>query len=173
MKASEQADLRDYVIARKAALLRTAYLLSGDWHKAEDLVSMTVLKLYGSWRKVRAAAYPDAYVRRILVRVFLQEKRHPSRREHPTDLLPETASAPATTDLDHREDLRRLLDRMPPRQRAVLVLRYYDDLSIEQTAEVLGCSAGAVKSLTVRAIDSIRGLLPAGVTTRTDYEEAL
>lgn len=83
------------------------------------------------------------------------------------------AAAPGTTDLDHREDLRRLLDRMPPRQRAVLVLRYYDDLSIEQTAEVLGCSAGAVKSLTVRAIDSIRGLLPAGVTTRTDYEEAL
>ncbi|WP_328990741.1 SigE family RNA polymerase sigma factor [Kribbella sp. NBC_01245] len=172
MKARDQAEFRDYVIARKASLLRTAYLLSGDSHRAEDLVSTTVIKLYGAWKSARDATHTDAYVRRILVRVFLDERRRPWRREHPTEVLPEPLTQADETPV-HRTDLRRLLDQMPPRQRAVLVLRFLDDLSVDQTAGVVRCSEGAVKTLTSRALDSIRCLLPAGVTTRTDYEEAL
>ncbi|HET6292054.1 MAG TPA: SigE family RNA polymerase sigma factor [Kribbella sp.] len=172
MKAEDQEAFREYVVARKAALLRTAYLLSGDWHRAEDVVSTAVLKLYGSWRKAREVEHLDAYVRRIVVRVWLDENRRPWRREHPTDVLPEATAGLPTDPADHRTDLRRLLAQMPARQRAVLVLRFYDDLSVEQTAGVLGCSEGAVKTLTSRALDSIRRLLPAGVTTRTEYEEA-
>lgn len=172
MKAEDQEAFREYVVARKAALLRTAYLLSGDWHRAEDVVSTAVLKLYGSWRKAREVEQLDAYVRRIVVRVWLDENRRPWRREHPTDVLPDVAAGLPTDPADHRTDLRRLLARMPARQRAVLVLRFYDDQSVEQTAGVLGCSEGAVKTLTSRALDSIRRLLPAGVTTRTEYEEA-
>lgn len=171
MKAGDQAEFRDYVIARQAGLRRTAYLLSGDWHRAEDLVSTTVVKLYSAWKSARDATHTDAYVRRILVRVFLDEKRRPWRREHPTEVLPEPPGQADETPV-HRADLHRLLAQMPARQRAVLVLRFYDDLSVEQTAGVLRCSEGAVKTLTSRALDSIRRLLPAGVTTRTDYEEA-
>jgi RNA polymerase sigma-70 factor (sigma-E family) len=173
MRADEQEAFREYVLARKATLLRTAYLLSGDWHRAEDIVSTAVVKLYTAWRKVTAAGNQDAYVRKIVVRVWLDENRRPWRREHPASVLPEPAAAESVAEpTAYRADLRRLLDLMPARQRAVLVLRFYDDLSVEQTAAVLGCSQGAVKTLTVRALEAIRRLLPAGVTTRTEYEEA-
>jgi RNA polymerase sigma-70 factor (sigma-E family) len=177
MRADEEETFRDYVVARKAALLRTAYLLSGDRHRAEDIVSTAVVKLYTSWRKTYVVENLDAYVRRIVVRVWLDETRRPWRREHPADLLPDVAADPSSGDVIagaavYRADLRRLLAQMPARQRAVLVLRFYDDLSVEQTAGILGCSESAVKSLTGRALDSIRRLLPAGVTTRSDYEEA-
>ncbi|TWD79691.1 RNA polymerase sigma-70 factor (sigma-E family) [Kribbella amoyensis] len=187
MKAGDQDAFREYVVARNAALLRTAYLLSGDWHRAEDVVSTALVKLYTAWPKIREVEHLDAYVRRIVVRVWLDERRRPWRREAPADPLPDPDAGrdgfgvPAdAADPDRsvagltarRADLHRLLARMPARQRAVLVLRFYDDLSVEQTAGILGCSEGAVKTLTNRALDSIRRLLPAGVTTRTQYEEA-
>jgi RNA polymerase sigma-70 factor (sigma-E family) len=173
MRVDEQEAFREYVLARKATLLRTAYLLSGDWHRAEDIVSTAVVKLYTAWRKVSAAGNPDAYVRKIVVRVWLDETRRPWRREHPTEALPDLTAGESFADpTAYKADLRRLLDLMPARQRAVLVLRFYDDLSVEQTAGILGCSQGAVKTLTARALEAIRRLLPAGVTTRTEYEEA-
>lgn len=173
MRTDEQEAFREYVLARKATLLRTAYLLSGDWHRAEEIVSTTVVKLYTKWRKIAAAGNPDAYVRKIVVRVWLDETRRPWRREQPTEALPELAMDESIADpTAYRADLRRLLDLMPARQRAVLVLRFYDDLSVEQTAGILGCSQGAVKTLTARALEAIRRLLPAGVTTRIEYEEA-
>ena len=172
MRVDEQEAFREYVLARKATLLRTAYLLSGDWHRAEDIVSTAVMKLYTKWRKVAAAGNPDAYVRKMVVRVWLDETRRPWRREHPAEVLPELAMPESVAEpTAYKADLRRLLDLMPARQRAVLVLRFYDDLSVQQTADVLRCSEGAVKTLTVRALDAIRRLLPAGVTTRTEYEE--
>jgi RNA polymerase sigma-70 factor (sigma-E family) len=173
MRADEHEAFREYVLARKATLLRTAYLLSGDWHRAEDIVSTAVVKLYTAWRKTAATANPDAYVRKIVVRLWLDESRRPWRREHPAEVLPELVVDESIADpAAYKADLRRLLDLMPARQRAVLVLRFYDDLSVEQTADVLGCSQGAVKTLTARALEAIRRLLPAGVTTRTEYEEA-
>jgi RNA polymerase sigma-70 factor (sigma-E family) len=173
MRSADEQAFREYATARMPALLRTAYLLCDDWHHSEDIVSTAIVKLYGSWQRAAKAEHLDAYVRRIVVRVWLDERRRPWRREHPTDVLPE----PATDDVlgtatARRADLRRLLAQLPDRQRAVLVLRFYDDLSVLQTAEALGCSEGAVKTLTSRALTAVRGLLPAGVTTLTELEDA-
>ena len=172
MKAAEEEAFREYVEARTPALIRTAYLLCGDWHRAEDAVATSVVKLYTSWRRACRANHLDAYVRRIVVNTVLDEHRRPWRRERSTNLVPELPSTAVTEDADRRTDLRRLLDRLPPRQRAVLVLRFYDDLSIDQTAVALECSPGAVKSLTSRALTALRGLLPPGVTTRIELEDA-
>jgi RNA polymerase sigma-70 factor (sigma-E family) len=176
MKATDEQAFREFADARMPALLRTAYLLCGDWHRAEDVVSTAIVKLYTSWRRVSQADNPDAYVRQVVVRTWLDETRRPWRRERPTETVPDSPSYDADVAADtvaRRADLRRLLTEMPARQRAVLVLRFYDDLSVERTAEILGCSPGAVKTLTSRALGTIRRLLPQGVTTVTDLEEAL
>ncbi len=173
MRSSDEQAFREYATARMPALIRTAYLLCDDWHHAEDIVATAIGKLYVSWQRASQAEHLDAYVRRIVVRVWLDERRRPWRREHPTDILPETATDDGlSTATARRADLRRLLARLPGRQRAVLVLRFYDDLSVQQTAEALDCSEGAVKTLTSRALASVRGLLPAGVTTLTQLEDA-
>lgn len=168
MRASEEDAFRDYAVARMPSLLRTAFLLTGDWHRAEDVVSAAVLKLYVSWRRASRVQHLDAYVQRILVRTWLDERRRPWRREHAAAMLPE-AGAAAVDDLDRRADLREVLAGLPSRQRAVLVLRFYEDLSVEQTAEALGCTPGAVKTLTNRALSAVRRRLPG---TQTELEDA-
>src|ERR1044071_2927679 len=124
---------------------RTAYLLCRDWHTADDLVSITIGKLYRHWPRVGSAAGIDAYVRKALLRTWLDEKRRPWRREQPTDDLPELPSVEEYTVVS-RAQLLDLLDGLPPRRRAAVVLRLYCDLSVEETAEILGCSVGTVKS---------------------------
>ena len=176
MKATDEAAFREYAAARTPALLRTAYLLCGDWHRAEDIVSIAVVKLYTSWRRASRAQYLDAYVRQIVVRTWLDERRRPWRREQPTDTMPDVSSDHDDVAADsaaRRIDLHNLLAQMPARQRAVLVLRFFEDLSVEQTAELLGCSTGAVKQLTSRALDAVRDRLPAHVTSSAQYEEEL
>ena len=142
---------------RAAALRRTAYLLCGDWHRAEDLTQTSFAKLYAAWPRLRDQGAAEAYLRRTLLRTFLDDNRRGWRREHPTEVLPELPTAPAMTE--ERIVLLAALAQVPPRQRACLVLRYYDDLSLEATAEVLGCSVGTVKSNTSRGLDSLRRLL--------------
>jgi RNA polymerase sigma-70 factor (sigma-E family) len=173
LKASDEQAFREFVTARMRPMLRTAHLLSGDWHQAEDVVSTAIVKLYGAWARVRRADNPEAYARQVVVRTWLDERRRPWRREHPTEQLPDDRSHgdSAADDVARRADLRRLLAELPARQRAVLVLRFYEDLSVEQTAEILGCSQGAVKTLTSRSLDRIRALLPVGVTSAADLEE--
>ncbi|HZO69066.1 MAG TPA: SigE family RNA polymerase sigma factor [Kribbellaceae bacterium] len=176
MKASDEQAFREFADARMSALLRTAYLLCGDWHRAEDVVSTAIVKLYSSWRRVSRADNPEAYARQVVVRTWLDETRRPWRRERSVDIVPDSPAYDADVTPDavvRRADLRRLLTEMPARQRAVLVLRFYDDLSVERTAEILGCSPGAVKTLTSRALGTIRGRLPNGVTTLSDLEEAM
>ena len=164
MSPTDEEAFRRYAAARTPVLLRTAYLLCGDWHHAEDIVSTAVVKLFVAWKAACRADNIDAYVRQIVVRAWLDERRRPWRRERPAAELPDPPAysdlAGTTTD---RVVLWRALNAMPARQRAVLVLRYYEDLSIEQTAQVLRCSAGAVKSMTHRALDTLRGLLPDGM----------
>lgn len=139
-------------------LRRTAYLLCGDWHRADDLVQATITRLYVKWRRARTAEHLDAYVRAMLVRQFLGEQRTGWRsRVSVTDRVPEAAAAGA--DVDAGVDVRRALGAVPPRQRATLVLRFYCDLTVEQTAEILGCSAGNVKSQTARGLDALRRIL--------------
>ncbi|MFB9853968.1 SigE family RNA polymerase sigma factor [Micromonospora andamanensis] len=150
---------REYVAARLDPLRRTAYLLCGDWHTADDLVSTALVKLLRHWRRVSAMDNPDAYVRRTLLRVWLDERRRPWRREDAWSEVPDRAVNPAVEGTADRLAILALLAELPPRRRAVLVLRYFCDLSVEETARELGCTPGTVKSQAARAIETLRGRL--------------
>ncbi|MDX3189238.1 SigE family RNA polymerase sigma factor [Streptomyces sp. MN03-5084-2B] len=160
MKRSEEAGYRDYVTTRMEVMRRTAYLLCRDWHLADDLVSITIGKLYRHWPRASRVEHLDAYVRRILVRTWLDEKVRAWRREEPAETLPELPVLP-DDDVVERLGLLELLDALPSRRRAAVVLRYYCDLSIEETAEILECSPGTVKSQTARGLESLRALVAA------------
>jgi RNA polymerase sigma-70 factor (sigma-E family) len=151
--AGDEATFREFAQARMGPLHRTAYLLCGDWHTADDLVSSALVRLYRHWRRVSAMENIDAYARRTLLNLWLDERRRPWRREHP-GYVPDREVPVA--DTAQRVALMAYLAELPPRRRAVLVLRYFCDLSVEETAEALGCSAGTVKSQTSRALDALR-----------------
>ena len=154
------SDFTAYLQARQGALLRTAYLLTGDQHQAEDLVQNAFAKLYLAWDKVRDRESVDAYVRRILVNEHNSLWRRAwKRNERPTEVLPEAAV------LDQYDDgtstaLWAAVQTLPRKARAVLVLRYYEQLSEAETAEVLGISVGTVKSQTSRALAALREQTP-------------
>jgi RNA polymerase sigma-70 factor (sigma-E family) len=161
---TDVAGYRDYVAVRLDQLRRTGYLLCGDWHTADDLVSTALVKLYRHWRRVSTMDNIDGYVRQMLLRAWLDERRRPWRREHPRSEGPEPAGRGPDRQIipgvdvevtDRLTILAHLAD-LPPRRRAVLVLRFYLDLSVEDTAEALGCSTGTVKSQTARALDALR-----------------
>lgn len=166
-KPDRDAEFTEYVGARQAWLRRVAYLLCGDWHRADDLVQSAITKLYASWHRARRADNLDGYARRTLVNTYLAEQRsgwakwtvlHRSGGESASDPDPDRAAALAG-DLDLGLDLKTALSRLPPRQRATVVLRFYCDLSVEQTAQVMGCSAGNVKSQSARGLATLRNLL--------------
>lgn len=143
--AKDVEGYREYVAARLDMMRRTAYLLCGDWHTADDLVSTALVKLFRHWRRLSTMENPDAYVRRVLLRSWLDERRRPWRREQ-ADLLPDRASGLSEADgVADRLTILALLAELPPRRRAVLVLRYFCDLSVEETAAELGCSTGTPK----------------------------
>jgi RNA polymerase sigma-70 factor (sigma-E family) len=153
----EPPGLRDYVAARQRALLRTARMLTGDEQLAEDLVQTTLERVWPHWQRVARDRDPDAYVRRVMVNTYSSWWRRKWRRERPTFDLPEiTTPDDDFARADLADALRRLLPTLTPRQRAVLVLRYYEDLTETATAEVLGCSVGTVKSQTSKALARLR-----------------
>jgi RNA polymerase sigma-70 factor (sigma-E family) len=158
MKSSEEAAYREYVTGRLGALRRTAFLLCHDWHTADDLVSTTIVKLYRHWDRAHRFDGLDGYTNQILVNAWRDELRRPWRREWATDLPPDTEVATEAVLVEQRATLLDLLRQLPPRRRAAVVLRYYCDFSIEQTAAVLGCSAGTVKSLSAHGLASLREL---------------
>jgi RNA polymerase sigma-70 factor (sigma-E family) len=148
----------EYVELRLPALRRLALLLCQDRHRADDLVQQAVIRVYMHWARASAAENTDAYVNAILVREFLHERRSGwTRRVRVTDQLPEAPIL--TSDRDGLMDLQAAVAALPPGQRAALVLRYYCDLSIDQTAAALGCSSGTVKSQTAKAIAALRSRL--------------
>jgi RNA polymerase sigma-70 factor (sigma-E family) len=153
---TDVAGYRDYVAGRMDRLRRTAYLLCGDWHTADDLTSTALVKLFRHWRRVAEMENIDGYLRRTLLRVWLDERRRPWHREHTRAVVPDLAAGPGY-DVADRMAVLDLLNDLPARRRAVLVLRYFCDLSVEQTAETLGCTTGTVKSQTARALDTLRG----------------
>lgn len=155
MTRSDDAGYREYVTARMEVLRRTAYLLCRDWHTADDLVSVTIGKLYRHWKRVADLPRLDGYVHKILLHVWLDERRRPWRREQPTEELPDVPAAPGP-DVAGRADLLDLLATLPPGRRAAVVLRLYCDLSVDETAEILGCTPGTVKSQTARGLDTLR-----------------
>lgn len=158
--ADDEAEFRQFVAVRMPAMRRSANLLCGDPHQADDLVAIAIGKLFRSWRRVRRTEHPEAYVRRVLVNGWLDEQCRPWRRERSTDRLPEPPGQ-SDPDLTERLTLLHLLDRLPARRRAVLVLRFLDDLSVEDTAEVLGISTGTVKSQTARGLSDLRAVIGA------------
>jgi RNA polymerase sigma-70 factor (sigma-E family) len=143
-----------FVAAHVDDLLRTAYLIVWDEGEAEDIVQDCLLKVARRWSRVRLMEQPRAYARRVLVNLALDGARGRARRR--SELEPETAAIPIADDplpaLDERADLLEALGRLPARQRAVLVLRYFNDLTEAQAAEVLGCSPGTVKSSASRGL---------------------
>jgi RNA polymerase sigma-70 factor (sigma-E family) len=154
----KDAEFEAYMAARQPALLRTAYLLTGDRHAAEDLVQTALAKLYLSWDKVQRRELVDSYVRRILVNENNSSWRRPwRRREITTDQVPEQRSVTDQHDLGQRAALWDFVQTLPPKQRAVIVLRFYEDLSEAETAQILGISVGTVKSQASRALASMRG----------------
>jgi RNA polymerase sigma-70 factor (sigma-E family) len=155
---SDEAAYREYVVARMDPLRRVAYLLCHDWHAADDLVSVTIAKLYRQWGRAQRFDSLDGYVRRILLNAWRDETRRPWRREDAVAAVPDRPAAAAEPDPGERLAQLEMLRRPSPRRRAAVVLRFYCDLSIQETAVVLGCSDGTVKSLTARGLESLRAL---------------
>ncbi len=150
---AEPDGLREFVAARQGALLRTAWLLTSDWAQAEDLVQATLAKVWPRWRHLVQRGDPEAYVRRVLVTTYLTWRRRQWRGEEPVEVMPETAvPGDEIAAVDLRDLLGRILPLLPARQRAVLVLRFYQDMSVEQVADAMGCSVGTVKSQTAKAL---------------------
>ncbi|MGW6280811.1 SigE family RNA polymerase sigma factor [Kribbella sp. NPDC055071] len=148
----------EFVEAAIPSLRRTAYLIADDRHKADDFVQETLYKLYLAWPKVQRADNPFAYARRMLINVTYAAGRRSWRREIASADVPERTVQSADFAAGHaeRDEVLEALRALGPRQRACVVLRYYEDLSVEQTAEILGCSKGTVKSQAARGLDTLR-----------------
>lgn len=167
MRAKDEQDFVDFASALGRSLRRTAYLLTGDWHRAEDAVQAALVKVYVAWPRLTRSAATTSYARKSVVSAVIDESRRPWRREHSyasvADDRHEARDLPG--EVDDRMVFIAALAQLPPRQRATLVLRYYDDLSVDDVAEVLGCTAGTVKSQTARGLDALRlRLAEAGIT---------
>jgi RNA polymerase sigma-70 factor (sigma-E family) len=160
VNARRDRDFTDYVRDRRGTLRRIAYLLCQDAGRVDDLVQTAITRLYVHWDRASAAENTDAYVRTILVRVYLRDQQ--SGWTTRVSLNAEPPEPLAThDDRDVAIDLRAALAALPPRQRATLVLRFYCDLTVEQTARLLGCTAGTVKSQTAKGLQALRrGALP-------------
>ena len=152
-------------------MFRTARAVAGDAASAEDALQAAYARAFASWRRVSAAEHPEAYVRRIVVNEVLGTRRRGWwRRERPTDDLPTAAVASAEHAVVERDRLWRAVLELPPRQRAVVVLRYYEDLSEEEIADTLGCSRGTVKSQASAALAKLRQ--HAGLTLDSGKDRA-
>lgn len=158
MSARRDEEFTQFVSARLASFRRLAYLLCQDWNRADDLVQAAITRLYVHWGRASAVDHTDAYARTILVREYLREQRSGWARRVSLDA--EAPDSPGEApDRDTALDVRNALAAVPSRQRATLVLRFYCDLSVAQTADLLGCSAGTVKSQTAKGIAVLRARL--------------
>ena len=154
-------DFASYVAARRPALLRWARAVAGDPHSAEDLLQDSLVRVLPRWDCLRERAATDAYVRRTITRQYVSWQRQPWRRDEvASDDLPETvADVGPRPPVDPSGRLWDLVAALPPQQRAAVALRYYEQLSVAETAAVLGCSTGTVKSNTSRGIEALRRLV--------------
>lgn len=156
----DEAGFRAFVEANGATLLHAARLLTGDHHRGEDLVQTALTKVYLKWGRIDA---PLAYARKALVNAHIDQSRRKWWGERPTEILPETpVDGPEVVESDMRDELRRILAGLSPRERAVVVMRYYCDLSEQDTAATLGVPVGTVKSTCSRALSRLR--VEIGVT---------
>jgi RNA polymerase sigma-70 factor (sigma-E family) len=152
------ARLADYVRGQWPALVRYTTLLCGDASEAEEIVQSTLTRVALRWRFVEDKGNPDGYVRRALIRASIDSGKR-RRREPALERLPDVGIADPMSRVADADAVRRALATLPPRQRAVLVLRYLDDASEAKTAELLGCSVGTVKSQTAKGLAKLRDLV--------------
>jgi RNA polymerase sigma-70 factor (sigma-E family) len=166
----DEEEFRRFVAARIEMLRNLAYLNCGNWQVAEDAVSTCLAKLYVRWGKVTS---PERYATRMVIRAVVDETRRPWRRERSAShLLPEVTQPDASDAVDEAMRMRHALRQLPPGQRAVLVLRYYADFSVDEAAEVLGRSPGTITSQTVRGLANLRRLLAAeDIALHAELEE--
>lgn len=158
MGRRDEDSYRQFAVSRSAALYRSACLMtSGDTHLAEDLVQETLSRMYTVWHRKKCIDNPDAYAKTVLVRAYLTHRRRRSSGEQPALRLPEQVVEMADSSL--RVTLLQALGQLPPKDRAVLVLRFWEDLSIEQTAEAMWTSSSAVRSRSSRALAKLRTML--------------
>lgn len=155
--AAEPPGFRDYVYASQDRLTRAAWLLTGDEHAAQDLLQTTLMRVWPKWERLVAAGNPDAYVRRAMANNHISAQRRHWRKERPVDYVPDE---PGTGDFTHDSDLRdhvvQLLGGLPPRQRAVLVMRYLLDLPDAEVAAILQCTESTVRSQAFKALRMLR-----------------
>jgi RNA polymerase sigma-70 factor (sigma-E family) len=162
LNQDEENSYREFVTAQLAPLRSLAFVACGNWHTAEDAVANTLARIYPRWRKLDR---PELYAKKMVLRAVIDESRRPWRRERPaSDALPDSQQRDPAGAVDEKLRMRTALLRVPARQRAVLVLRFYLDHSVEETAEILGCSTGTVKSHGARGLARLRDLLGAGDT---------
>jgi RNA polymerase sigma-70 factor (sigma-E family) len=152
--AAEKPEFDDFVAARSTALLRTAYLLTHDHALAEDLLQTALTKSWFAWGRISGS--PEAYVRKVLVNTFATSWRRRWNGELATAELPERGTDDTADAVTTEHDLWAAMARLPRRQRAVVVLRYFEDLTEVQTADALGCSVGTVKSQASKALAKLR-----------------
>ena len=162
MRTGDEDSFRRFAVDHAPMLRRTAFLFCGDWHLAEDLMQQTLVKIFRSWARVRQRESLTNYARTVLLRTWLDEKRRPFRRSELSGSdLPEVADpADGTRRVWARDLVHRAMLEVPAGQRAVLVLRYFDDLSEAEAARVLGCSVGTVKSTSSKALARLRAATP-------------
>ena len=160
----EPEGFAEYVRARRDTLVRTAYLLTGDSASAEDLVQATLVRVWPRWERVGRVENVDAYVRRVQMSIFLSWRRRRWSREVATAVLPDGPAGDQTAAADDRSVLLAAIGRLPARQRAVIALRYFLDLTEAETADALGCSVGTVKSHCSRALTRLRALMVVEVS---------
>jgi RNA polymerase sigma-70 factor (sigma-E family) len=160
MRAADDADFSSFVAASSRRLLRSAYLITGDLAEAEDLLQLTLERAYRRWPAIRQKDVPEAYVRKMVITAAIDAGRRRTLRSTPLneDQLP-GVSDPAVEELAARSALLSCVRELPAGQRAVLVLRYFDDLTEAETARVLGCAVGTVKSQHARAMVRLRELV--------------
>ncbi len=170
MRTEENRSFTDFVSAEQGPLLRLAVLLAGDRGQAEDLVQTALMKSYRHWDRITRSGTPSAYVRRVLVTTHTSWRRLLSSTEQVMASLPEYAD-PYAGATEHDEELRRALQALPPRMRTAVVLRFYEDLSEQRTAELMGCSASTVNTQTARGLARLRASLTDPVARQTVGEE--
>ncbi|WP_307856314.1 SigE family RNA polymerase sigma factor [Catenulispora pinistramenti] len=158
-RAIRDQEFTEFAVARADRLRRTAYLMCGDWHRAQDLTQIGLAKAYAAWHRIHGDGAVDAYVRQIIVREFLSQQRRRSWHERPSDDLPEQAGDGGQDRAELRLSLLAALARLTPKRRAVIVLRYWEDRSVEETASALRMSRSAVKSASLRGLAELRNLL--------------
>lgn len=170
MDQRDEQEFAEYFAAKRDFVRQSAFLLCGDWHRADDLTQIAFVALHRRWRRIRDRAATDAYLRKTLVRALIDESRRPWRREQQVEQPPEPE--PGQTRLDDqvatRTDLVNGLRHVPPKQRAVLVLRYFEGLDVAAAAKALGCSEGTVKSQTARGLANLRTALTEDVVKAPD-----